>query len=108
MTLTSELIAVRQLRRGDSVGYGCAFTADTPMRVGIVACGYADRYPRHAPTRTPILVRGKRPGTVGRLANERPFADPTGIPQTAVRPPRARWRRGAPARRGGAKAAMAA
>src|SRR5690606_35554823 len=54
MALRSRLIAVRALSAVDSVGYGSAFTADRPMRVGIVACGYADGYPRHAPTGTPI------------------------------------------------------
>ncbi len=79
MTLTSELIAVKELRPGDSVGYGCTFTADAPMRVGIVACGYADGYPRHAPTGTPILVAGKRTRTLGRVAMDLLFADLSGI-----------------------------
>ncbi len=79
MTLTSELIAVKELRPGDSVGYGCTFTADAPMRVGIVACGYADGYPRHAPTGTPILVAGKRTRTLGRVAMDMLFADLSGI-----------------------------
>jgi alanine racemase len=43
---------------GDRVGYGGSFVAEQPMRVGIVACGYADGYPRHAPTGTPVLVAG--------------------------------------------------
>src|SRR6058998_2335256 len=68
MTLSSELIAVRELRPGDSVGYGCTFIADAPMRVGVVACGYADGYPRHAPTGTPILVGGVRAKTAGRVS----------------------------------------
>ena len=84
MTLTSELIAVKELRPGDSVGYGCTFTADAPMRVGIVACGYADGYPRHAPTGTPILVAGKRTRTVGRVAMDMLFADLSEIPRAEV------------------------
>src|SRR5882672_7006215 len=79
MTLQSELIAVRDLRPGDSVGYGCTYAADTPMRIGIVACGYADGYPRHAPTGTPILVCGKRTRTLGRVAMDMLFADLSGI-----------------------------
>ncbi len=97
MTLTSELIAVRELRPGDSVGYGCTFTAGTPMRVGIVACGYADGYPRHAPTGTPILVRGRRTRTVGRVAMDMLFADLTGIPEAAVGSPATLWGEGLPA-----------
>src|SRR6266853_1245535 len=79
MTLTSELIAVKELRPGDCVGYGCTFTASEPVRVGIVACGYADGYPRHAPTGTPILVAGKRTRTLGRVAMDMLFADLSGI-----------------------------
>lgn len=68
MTLSSRLIGVQQLRAGDTVGYGSTFTADAPMRVGVVACGYADGYPRHAPTGTPVLVDGVRTRTVGRVS----------------------------------------
>jgi alanine racemase len=84
MTLESELIAVRDLRPGDSVGYGRTFTTDAPMRVGIVACGYADGYPRHAPTGTPILVAGKRTRTLGRVAMDMLFADLSGISSAEV------------------------
>lgn len=68
MTLSSRIIGVQQLRAGDTVGYGSTFTADAPMRVGVVACGYADGYPRHAPTGTPVLVDGVRTRTVGRVS----------------------------------------
>jgi alanine racemase len=94
MTLSSELIAVRELAAGDSVGYGCTFTAPGPVRVGIVACGYADGYPRHAPTGTPILVGGKRTRTVGRVAMDMLFADLTGIPEAVVGSPVTLWGEG--------------
>jgi alanine racemase len=72
MTLASQLIAVQQLATGDSVGYGSTFVATAPMRIGIVACGYADGYPRHAPglaeRSTPVLVRGVRSRLVGRVS----------------------------------------
>ena len=45
---------------GDTVGYGSSFVADGPMRIGVVACGYADGYPRHCATGTPVLVNGVR------------------------------------------------
>src|SRR5262249_45325271 len=67
MTLASEIIAVREIAAGESVGYGGAFTADRPTRIGVVACGYADGYPRHAPTGTPVLVGGRLTSTVGRV-----------------------------------------
>lgn len=68
MTLASKLIGTQQLQPGDTVGYGSTFTADASMRVGVVACGYADGYPRHAPTGTPVLVNGVRTRVVGRVS----------------------------------------
>ena len=68
MTLSTKVIGVQSLRAGDTVGYGSAFTADGPMRVGVIACGYADGYPRHAPTGTPVLVNGVRTRVVGRVS----------------------------------------
>jgi len=94
MTLSSELIAVRELAAGDCVGYGCTFTAPSPMRIGIVACGYADGYPRHAPIGTPILVGGRRARTVARVAMDMLFADLTGIPEVAVGSPVTLWGEG--------------
>jgi alanine racemase len=84
MTLASEIIAVRDLAAGTSIGYGWSFTAPSPMRVGVVACGYADGYPRHAPTGTPIFVAGKRTRTVGRVSMDMLFADLTGITNASV------------------------
>ncbi len=68
MSLTTRVIAVQHLLPGDTVGYGSAFTAGQPMRIAVVACGYADGYPRHAPTGTPVLVGGVRTRTVGRVS----------------------------------------
>ena len=50
------------------MGYGSTFTADQPMRIGVIACGYADGYPRHAPTGTPVLVNGVKTRIVGRVS----------------------------------------
>jgi len=97
MTLASELIAVRDLQAGDCVGYGCTFTASGPTRIGIVACGYADGYPRHAPIGTPIIVCGKRTRTVARVAMDMLFADLTGIPEAAAGSPVTLWGEGLPA-----------
>ena len=104
MTLSSELIAVRELRAGDSVGYGCTFIASRPMRVGVVACGYADGYPRHAPTGTPVLVCGRRTQTVGRIAMDMLFTDLTGIKEAAVGSPVTLWGEGISADEVAAKA----
>ena len=68
MTLAAKIIATQQLVAGDSVGYGSNFVADAPMRIGIVACGYADGYPRICPTGTPVLIDGVRSRTLGRVS----------------------------------------
>jgi len=68
MTLRSEIIGIQQLQAGDTVGYGSRFQAGGPMTVGVVACGYADGYPRHAEHGTPVLVDGVRTTLVGRVS----------------------------------------
>lgn len=68
MTLATQLIGLQRLRAGDSVGYGSRFRAQAPMRIGVAACGYADGYPRHADTGTPVLVAGVRTRLVGRVS----------------------------------------
>jgi alanine racemase len=84
MTLKSELIAVRDLAAGEHVGYGCTFTAERPMRIGVVAAGYADGYPRHASTGTPVLVNGQRTRTLGRVSMDKMCVDLTELPNTGV------------------------
>jgi alanine racemase len=84
MTLRSRLIATQQLQPGDSVGYGSSFTANEPMHIGIVACGYADGYPRHAGTDTPVLVDGVRTGTVGRVSMDMLAVDLTPVPRAGM------------------------
>ena len=68
MTLSAKIIATQDLLAGASVGYGSTFVADAPMRIGVVACGYADGYPRVCPTGTPVLVNGVRTRLVGRVS----------------------------------------
>jgi alanine racemase len=84
MTLASELIAVREIARGASVGYGSLFTASDSMRIGVVACGYADGYPRHAPTGTPVLVDGRLTRTLGRVSMDMLCVDLSGFAQARV------------------------
>jgi alanine racemase len=97
MTLHSEIIAVQQLRAGDRVGYGGIFTATAATRIGIVACGYADGYPRHAPNGTPILVDGSRSSTVGRVSMDMLVADLTHLPTAGVGSRVVLWGEGLPA-----------
>ena len=84
MTLASRIIGVQQLQAGDTVGYGSSFTADAPMRIGILACGYADGYPRHCGTGTPVLVDGVRTRMVGRVSMDMVTVDLTPVPQAGI------------------------
>jgi alanine racemase len=84
MSLYSKIIAIQTLNAGDSLGYGSTFTATTPLRVGIVACGYADGYPRHAPTGTPIAVSGTITRILGRLSMDMLTVDLTPIPDATI------------------------
>ena len=84
MTLRSKLIAVQQLKAGDSVGYGSSYRAVGDQRIGIVACGYADGYPRHAGTDTPVLVDGVRTGTVGRVSMDMIAVDLTPVAAAGI------------------------
>jgi alanine racemase len=79
MTLQSKIIGVQDLQPGDSVGYGARFSAEQPMRIGVVACGYADGYPRHAPTGTPVWVAGQRTRLIGRVSMDMLALDLTGL-----------------------------
>jgi alanine racemase len=80
MTLESRVIAVQRMRRGETLGYGGLFSADRDTRVGVIACGYADGYPRHAPTGTPVMVEGRLTRTLGRVSMDMLCADLSDIP----------------------------
>ncbi|MFX1765135.1 alanine racemase [Paraburkholderia sp. A1RI-2L] len=84
MTLASKIIGVQMLAPRETVGYGCAYEAERPMRIGVVACGYADGYPRHAPTGTPIVVDGVRTHVVGRVSMDMLTADLTPCPNAGI------------------------
>jgi alanine racemase len=81
MTLSSRLLAVQHLQPGDSVGYGSSFVAERPLRIGVVACGYADGYPRHCGTGTPVLVEGVRTRLLGRVSMDMLAVDLTPVAQ---------------------------
>ncbi|MEI7446015.1 MAG: alanine racemase [Burkholderiales bacterium] len=91
MTLRAELIGVQTLKAGDTVGYGSTFTAPGPMRIGIASCGYADGYPRHAPTGTPVDVAGVRTRTVGRVSMDMLAVDLEPVPEAEVGAPVELW-----------------
>ncbi len=85
MTLRSKLIGVQALEPGASVGYGGTFAAAQPMRIGVIACGYADGYPRHAPNGTPVLVDGHRVPMAGRVSMDMITVDLSSVPRRAGR-----------------------
>ena len=93
MTLGSEIIAVQNLKPGETVGYGSTYRASGPQRIGVVACGYADGYPRIAPHGTPVLVDGVRTGTVGRVSMDMLTVDLTPCPQAGIGTPVELWGR---------------
>ncbi|HBX57169.1 alanine racemase [Pseudomonas sp. UBA2684] len=80
MTLSAQLLAIRQVAVGESVGYGASWTAARASRIGTVSCGYADGYPRHAPSGTPLLIRGQRLPLVGRVSMDMLAVDLTDLP----------------------------
>ncbi len=84
MQLKSKIIAIQNLSKNDSVGYGESFKAKKDMRIAVVACGYADGYPRHAPTGTPVYVEGKKTSTVGRVSMDMLYIDITDIPHASI------------------------
>ncbi len=81
MTLSAKIIGIQHLAPGDSVGYGSSFIAEQAMRIGVVACGYADGYPRICPSDTPVLVNGVRSRTVGRVSMDMITVDLSAVPE---------------------------
>ncbi len=94
LTLRSRLIGTQALQVGDTVGYGSSFTAEGSLRIGIVACGYADGYPRHCATGTPVLVDGVRTRTLGRVSMDMLAVDLTPVPGAGIGSEVTLWGRG--------------
>lgn len=95
-TLAAELISARDIDSGCAIGYGHLFSSAGPMRIGVVSCGYADGYPRHAPTGTPITVQGVRTQTLGRVSMDMLVVDLTPVPDAHVGSPVVLWGNGGP------------
>ena len=96
MTLRSELVAIQDLRANDSVGYGGGYTASRAHRIGVIACGYADGYSRHAPNGTPVLVCGRKVRTAGRVSMDLMTVDLSEAPEAVVGSPVVLWGEGLP------------
>lgn len=84
MQLQSKIIAVRDLPAGEPIGYGSRFVTPRPTRMGVVAMGYADGYPRHAPDGTPVLIDGQRSQLIGRVSMDMLTVDLTDLPQSGL------------------------
>jgi alanine racemase len=84
MTLTAQIISVRTVPAGDTVGYGATWTAPRASRIATVSCGYADGYPRHAPTGTAVVIAGQRAPLVGRVSMDMLTVDITDLPQAQL------------------------
>lgn len=96
MTLSSELIAVNMLQKGDAVGYGGTWTCPEAMPVGVVAVGYGDGYPRHAINGTPVLVNGRRVPMIGRVSMDMICVDLRSQPEAHIGDPVVLWGEGLP------------
>jgi alanine racemase len=99
MTLESRIIGTQDLRPGDTVGYGGMFRAERSLRIGVVACGYGDGYPRHAPNGTPVSVAGRTTGTVGRVSMDLLCVDLSDIPEARPGTRVVLWGEGIPVER---------
>lgn len=91
MSLEARLIAIQEVQAGEAVGYGSRFVAPRAMRIGVVACGYADGYPRSAPDGTPLMVDGMRCALAGRVSMDMLTVDLAPAPQARVGSPVELW-----------------
>jgi len=96
MTLESKLISVKQLQAGESVGYGASWCCPEDMQVGVVAAGYGDGYPRHAPSGTPVLVNGERVSLIGHASMDMLTVDLRSQPNAKAGDPVVLWGNGLP------------
>lgn len=94
MSMNSEIISIRNLAVGDGVGYGHDWVAKRRSRIGTVAIGYGDGYPRHAPSGTPVLVNGQRAALVGRVSMDAISVDLTDLEGVNVGGPVELWGQG--------------
>ncbi|MFU8877641.1 MAG: alanine racemase, partial [Wenzhouxiangellaceae bacterium] len=99
MTFETRLIAINEVRAGESIGYGARFVAQRNMRVGVAAAGYGDGYPRNMPDGTPVLVNGREQSLAGRVSMDMITVDLEGQPDACVGDPVVLWGRGLPVER---------
>lgn len=91
MSLHSQIVGIQRVPAGAGVGYSGAFLAPVATTVGIVTCGYADGYPRHAPTGTPVIVDGVRTRLLGRVSMDMMAVDLAPVPRACIGAPVTLW-----------------
>jgi alanine racemase len=96
MTLSSALLAVKHVRRGERIGYSATWECPEDMPIGVVAAGYGDGYPRAAPAGTPVLVGGRAAQVIGRVSMDLMTVDLRGVPDARVGSPVTLWGQGLP------------
>ncbi len=84
MTLSTKLISVNRIQRGERVGYAGTYTCPEDMPVGVAAIGYGDGYPRSAPSGTPVLVDGQLAAIIGRVSMDLIAVDLRHVPNAQV------------------------
>jgi alanine racemase len=84
MKVESRLIAIHDIAAGETIGYGAGYRCAEPMRVGVIAVGYADGMHRAFPSGTPVLIHGQRAPMVGRVSMDMITVDLRQIPQAQV------------------------
>jgi alanine racemase len=93
MSLESEIISIKTCQKDDAVGYGSSWRCQQDMKVGVVACGYGDGYPRHAPSGTPVMVAGKLTQLIGRVSMDMITVDLRGVDAAKIGSPVELWGR---------------
>jgi alanine racemase len=96
MTLSTQVIALRAIESGVSVGYGATWRATRPSRIATLAAGYADGIPRHLPSGAPVLIAGRRAPLVGRVSMDMITVDVTDLPEVSVGSTAVLWGEGLP------------
>jgi alanine racemase len=84
MTLSTKIISVNQIQRGEHVGYAATWQCPEDMPVGVAAIGYGDGYPRSAPSGTPVLIGGRRVPLIGRVSMDLITIDLRSVPEASV------------------------
>jgi len=84
MTLESQIIAINTVSAGGAIGYGGTWVCETDTRVGVLMCGYGDGYPRHAPSGTPVWVKGRASRTLGRVSMDLMTIDLSGCQDAEI------------------------